>query len=60
MYAIRSYYAGNLEAALHVGRVGDERAQGINWPIIKGEKETGLSIFWPDNGLDTGDAAAGE
>lgn len=27
----------------------------INWPIIKGEKETGLSIFWPDNGLDTGD-----
>jgi methionyl-tRNA formyltransferase len=27
----------------------------INWPIIKGENETGLSIFWPDNGLDTGD-----
>jgi methionyl-tRNA formyltransferase len=27
----------------------------INWPIIKGESETGLSIFWPDNGLDTGD-----
>jgi methionyl-tRNA formyltransferase len=27
----------------------------INWPIIKGERETGLSIFWPDNGLDTGD-----
>ncbi|HVY58475.1 MAG TPA: methionyl-tRNA formyltransferase [Xanthobacteraceae bacterium] len=27
----------------------------INWPIIKGETETGLSIFWPDNGLDTGD-----
>ena len=26
----------------------------INWPIIKGEHETGLSIFWPDNGLDTG------
>jgi methionyl-tRNA formyltransferase len=26
----------------------------INWPIIKGETETGLSIFWPDNGLDTG------
>jgi len=30
-------------------------ASAINWPIIKGEKETGLSIFWPDNGLDTGD-----
>src|SRR5258708_32457311 len=27
----------------------------INWPIIKGETETGLSIFCPDNGLDTGD-----
>src|SRR5438270_5855299 len=26
----------------------------INWPIIKGETETGLSIFWPDDGLDTG------
>ena len=25
-------------------------ASAINWPIIKGEKETGLSIFWPDNG----------
>src|ERR1700752_4448844 len=26
----------------------------INWPIIQGDTETGLSIFWPDNGLDTG------
>jgi methionyl-tRNA formyltransferase len=26
----------------------------INWPIIQGETETGLSIFWPDAGLDTG------
>jgi len=26
----------------------------INWPIIMGSKKTGLSIFWPDNGLDTG------
>src|SRR6202165_5699973 len=26
----------------------------VNWPIIQGETETGLSIFWPDNGLDTG------
>src|ERR1700680_4498650 len=26
----------------------------INWPIIKGETETGLSIFWPGNGLETG------
>jgi methionyl-tRNA formyltransferase len=26
----------------------------INWPIVMGETETGLSIFWPDEGLDTG------
>lgn len=26
----------------------------INWPIIMGRKETGLSIFWPDEGLDEG------
>ena len=26
----------------------------INWPIIFGKEKTGLSIFWPDNGLDTG------
>jgi len=26
----------------------------INWPIIFGETRTGLSIFWPDDGLDTG------
>src|SRR5215831_8784361 len=30
-------------------------ASAINWPIILGERETGLSIFWPDSGLDTGD-----
>lgn len=27
----------------------------INWPIIWGRKETGLSIFYPDDGLDEGD-----
>lgn len=26
----------------------------INWPIIQSATKTGLSIFWPDNGLDTG------
>lgn len=26
----------------------------INWPIIMGETRTGLTIFWPDAGLDTG------
>lgn len=26
----------------------------INWVIIQGETRTGLTIFWPDDGLDTG------
>ena len=26
----------------------------INWAIINGETKTGISIFWPDKGLDTG------
>jgi methionyl-tRNA formyltransferase len=34
---------------LHRGR------SAINWPLIKGETETGLTIFWPDGGIDTGD-----
>jgi methionyl-tRNA formyltransferase len=26
----------------------------INWAIIQGDRTTGVSIFWPDDGLDTG------
>jgi methionyl-tRNA formyltransferase len=26
----------------------------INWAIIMGDTKTGLTIFWPDKGLDTG------
>lgn len=26
----------------------------INWAIIMGDKKTGLSIIWPDDGIDTG------
>ena len=45
-----------LDPVSPVAAAGLSRRQSaINWPIIKGEKETGLSIFWPDNGLDTGD-----
>ena len=29
-------------------------ASGINWAVIMGDKKTGLSIFWPDEGIDTG------
>jgi methionyl-tRNA formyltransferase len=26
----------------------------INWAVINGETKTGITIFWPDNGIDTG------
>ena len=26
----------------------------INWAIIQGDSKTGLTIFWPDRGIDTG------
>jgi methionyl-tRNA formyltransferase len=29
-------------------------ASSINWAIINGETKTGITIFWPDKGLDTG------
>ena len=29
-------------------------SSAMNWPVINGETETGLSIFWPDQGIDTG------
>ena len=29
-------------------------ASAINWAVIMGNTRTGLSIFWPDGGIDTG------
>lgn len=29
-------------------------ASAINWAVIMGDTTTGLSIFWPDGGIDTG------
>jgi methionyl-tRNA formyltransferase len=29
-------------------------ASGINWAIIAGDAETGVTWFWPDKGIDTG------
>jgi len=26
----------------------------INWAVINGESKTGITIFWPDEGIDTG------
>ena len=30
-------------------------ASAINWAVINGEQESGLTIFWVDEGIDTGD-----
>jgi methionyl-tRNA formyltransferase len=30
-------------------------SSAINWAVISGETETGLTIFWVDQGIDTGD-----
>ena len=30
-------------------------ASAINWAVINGESKTGLTIFWVDAGIDTGD-----
>lgn len=29
-------------------------ASAINWAVIMGDARTGLTIFWPDGGIDTG------
>ena len=29
-------------------------ASAINWAIIQGDTETGVTVFWPDKGIDTG------
>ena len=29
-------------------------ASAMNWAIIEGDTKTGLTIFWPDKGIDTG------
>ena len=29
-------------------------ASAINWALIMGDKRTGLTVFWPDEGIDTG------
>jgi methionyl-tRNA formyltransferase len=29
-------------------------ASGINWAVIQGDERTGVTILWPDKGIDTG------
>ena len=39
----------------HPSLLPDHRGpSSINWPIAQGKTKTGLTIFWPDEGLDEG------
>ena len=51
--------------ALHIPRLGTIQyhpsllplhrgSSAINWAVIYGDSETGLSVFWPDDSIDTG------
>lgn len=47
--------AGNGAICYHPSILPRHRgASAINWALIMGDKRTGLTIFWPDKGIDTG------
>jgi methionyl-tRNA formyltransferase len=47
--------AGNGAICYHPSILPRHRgASAINWALIMGDKQTGLTIFWPDEGIDTG------
>ncbi len=47
--------AGNGAVCYHPSILPRHRgASAINWALIMGDKRTGLTIFWPDEGIDTG------
>jgi len=47
--------AGNGAICYHPSILPRHRgASAINWALIMGDKRTGLTIFWPDEGIDTG------
>jgi methionyl-tRNA formyltransferase len=48
-------YPKNRSIQYHPSLLPKHRGgSAINWSIIKGDSRTGLSIFWPDEGWDTG------
>lgn len=63
---VMAYVTGILpDSVLHYPRMGTIQyhpsllpkhrgGSAINWAIIKGETRTGVTIFWPDKGVDTG------
>ena len=52
----RVLYAPRLQSiCFHPSLLPRHRgASSINWTLIAGDHETGVSWFWPDQGLDTG------
>ncbi len=52
----RILYAPRLKAiCFHPSILPRHRgASAINWAIIQGDAETGVTWFWPDQGIDTG------
>lgn len=47
--------AGNGAICYHPSILPRHRgASAINWALIMGDQRTGLTIFWPDDGIDTG------
>jgi methionyl-tRNA formyltransferase len=49
------YYPKHKSICFHPSLLPRHRgASGINWAIIQGDRETGVTWFWPDKGIDTG------
>ncbi len=47
--------AGNGAICYHPSILPRHRgASAVNWALIMGDNQTGLTIFWPDDGIDTG------
>lgn len=41
--------------AFHPSLLPDHRGKhALNWAIITGKRKTGVTVFWPDEGIDTG------
>ena len=39
---------------IHIFNHRHRGASAISWTLIQGDKKGGFTIFWPDDGLDTG------
>jgi len=49
------YYPQYKSICFHPSLLPRHRgASAINWAIIQGDRETGVTWFWPDKGIDTG------